>query len=1017
MPNVSEISVKLAARFDSNLKNTLSQQLTAAVDESTRNLTPELQKLTNLLAKSFEFAPAMSQTNREFETLLKTAASGKFLERHIQQLEIFSRKFEEVGDTSRKIIADWALFANRVHQNPAVHGERILSGTMRSFQDEIQKEEANAKIGRIWRQVIVDPAHPDNAGPRQLSQQRLEAAYTRYQNPYGPSAAYDNSSNMESLRQQQNQGIETNLANQRAARLRMASLQNDEAAAAEATRLRSNQDINSTLNSGSSNRRAAAEKLYEIRSAEAAIRQQHLDQVEADRLRTNQGINSTLQGNSNNRDAAVAKLREIQAGEAAIRQQHLDQVEAERQRRNQDINTNLDNQRVARQRMIEVDNQSAAAAAAAQRQRVDRYEGMFNREERHRTQQLRQRDAILDVMQDGYRERTNRRPFMPGHNFRFASQQVGFGIDDAIQSYHYGGAGASIRAASNNLTAIAGMSIPNPMLAAGTVVALSIATAAMPAMLRSMGIARPMHEIVAKTEFNSEGKHYSALRKNVAMSGTATKIAGEISELENDSKVTEDKTRAAEAYIRFAVPNERFTSAELAKDPLSSFMLRRGMSASHAARFDEALKIVSESMDKGGPAANNIQVFAKQKALNSLASIANNTVQDRFSTNMMRSEGAQYRATDLNQFNSALKDQYALKVNDIEKSGRTNAEKDADKSLALIEYLEKKSSPLANQRSINSNMAERRSFFRQETMTSQGTGGLLGDLNHGYFNRADTYDEMKDQGRLSPREYAQLSAQNLFGKTRQQDRILSNESRSLYGANTTLGDVNVQYNQRMEDLKLDTSLTTAQRSKLMTAATVGKAFHADAAFTDLTRSNLGYDSPLVNLQLEKDRRDYNFQNDSGLTQSQKSSLLATSTTGYNRQRADIVDSMLSEHRVNNAVGDFQGGFGKVAKALEHEISQGGLTQAEADEATNNLKHTYIKNMKNLETPSGTERFTANANTVGSAADKELRNQMLGKFEGQEDHKDIMNKSLTQLIAMSKNLEMINNKLELQRIGL
>lgn len=74
-----------------------------------------------------------------------------------------------------------------------------------------------------------------------------------------------------------------------------------------------------------------------------------------------------------------------------------------------------------------------------------------------------------------------------GHNLRFASQNIGFGIDDAIQSYHYGGVGASIRAASNNLTAVAGMTIANPAIAAATVVGLSVATAALPMILRKFG--------------------------------------------------------------------------------------------------------------------------------------------------------------------------------------------------------------------------------------------------------------------------------------------------------------------------------------------------------------------------------------------------------------------------------------------------------------------------------------------------------------------------------------------------
>lgn len=90
------------------------------------------------------------------------------------------------------------------------------------------------------------------------------------------------------------------------------------------------------------------------------------------------------------------------------------------------------------------------------------------------------------------------------HSVRFAAQNVGFGIDDAIQSYQYGGAGASIRAASNNATAIAGMLISNPVIAAGAVVAISIASAALPILLRRFGLDKPFGDLTATERFNSQ---------------------------------------------------------------------------------------------------------------------------------------------------------------------------------------------------------------------------------------------------------------------------------------------------------------------------------------------------------------------------------------------------------------------------------------------------------------------------------------------------------------------------------
>lgn len=69
------------------------------------------------------------------------------------------------------------------------------------------------------------------------------------------------------------------------------------------------------------------------------------------------------------------------------------------------------------------------------------------------------------------------------NTFRAAAQNVGFGVDDAIQSYQYGGMRASIRAASNNATAIAGLMITSPVIAAASIIAISAASAALPTIL------------------------------------------------------------------------------------------------------------------------------------------------------------------------------------------------------------------------------------------------------------------------------------------------------------------------------------------------------------------------------------------------------------------------------------------------------------------------------------------------------------------------------------------------------
>jgi hypothetical protein len=102
------------------------------------------------------------------------------------------------------------------------------------------------------------------------------------------------------------------------------------------------------------------------------------------------------------------------------------------------------------------------------------------------------------------------------HSVRFAAQNVGFGIDDAIQSYHYGGMGASIRAASNNATAIAGMLISNPVTAAASVVAISVASAALPIIMKQFGSAQSFQDMSANDRYNLRTQNASIFNADPA---------------------------------------------------------------------------------------------------------------------------------------------------------------------------------------------------------------------------------------------------------------------------------------------------------------------------------------------------------------------------------------------------------------------------------------------------------------------------------------------------------------------
>ncbi len=104
------------------------------------------------------------------------------------------------------------------------------------------------------------------------------------------------------------------------------------------------------------------------------------------------------------------------------------------------------------------------------------------------------------------------------HRFRFASQQVGFGIDDAIQSYQFGGPTAAFRAASNNITAMSGMLISNPVTAAVTTVALSLATVAAPMFFKKWET-ESRRDKLGDIYYGRDGRIGGAIRRGESMSG------------------------------------------------------------------------------------------------------------------------------------------------------------------------------------------------------------------------------------------------------------------------------------------------------------------------------------------------------------------------------------------------------------------------------------------------------------------------------------------------------------------
>lgn len=147
----------------------------------------------------------------------------------------------------------------------------------------------------------------------------------------------------------------------------------------------------------------------------------------------------------------------------------------------------------------------ASLAAAADARRLERMTRLLDdtdpdayRGALHNPPSASRRDDYRSTIYERNRDGKRLSPEHAGR-FRFIAQNVGFGVDDAIQSYQYGGMRASIRAASNNMTAVAATAIPSPIIAAVAVVALSAISAALPSLLDRLGLDRNTRDMDSKS--------------------------------------------------------------------------------------------------------------------------------------------------------------------------------------------------------------------------------------------------------------------------------------------------------------------------------------------------------------------------------------------------------------------------------------------------------------------------------------------------------------------------------------
>lgn len=558
--------------------------------------------------------------------------------------------------------------------------------------------------------------------------------------------------------------------------------------------------------------------------------------------------------------------------------------------------------------------------------------------------------AVRDFLLEQYeRPRTSRQGGGPfnSHNFRFATQQVGFGIDDAIQSYHYGGFSASARAASNNLTAIAGMGIANPAIAAATVVGLSVATAALPLVLKHAGFDKIDYNAGAAGRYKVDSTGAGALaRGDSPMEYLSQSSGAVISAMDENDTQNELFMQAHKNLGKWKKLGRTF--------PVGSFMHRRAsnfMGKEDAAEFDAAYAFL-DNMEKTAPQKKaELQVKIEKMR------------KDNNPANLAILEGVRTAQTAEEAYRKS-----ALNLGDYENSIRRTAQ-------AQLAGIPANAHPLV-----------------REAKTAM--------------------IEMQMQDALSRREENRNAVKaNLYR---------SWDMYNDYGSGNQLEGIRSGFLQRRRAINDDASLTQEQHHRLTELNRARFNLESGRSFEDQQRSNLNYTDPIAALELARNRRmeDYQRSVAAGLMDPKTASaLMHSNERGFAEQRARIVDDMTHENDINNPIGKLAHQFSRASEDLQKRFREGNYTAEEQATMEDNLKRNYVLQQRELNKPHGTERFTSDANIVGSAADNELRARMLGVFAPQDADDSWKKQSLKEMAETAKNTENINRKLELTRLRL
>jgi hypothetical protein len=374
-----------------------------------------------------------------------------------------------------------------------------------------------------------------------------------------------------------------------------------------------------------------------------------------------------------------------------------------------------------------------------------------------------QQEALTSEMLDGYgKPKGSKKGAFNAHSFRFVSQQVGFGIDDAIQSYHYGGVGASARAASNNLTAIAGMGIANPAIAAGTVVALSIATAALPVVLKQVGIDKVDHAAGASARYGFKASSHLTRGESPVEhleASSRTLLSG----LEDNETEQEKFTKAHEDLRKFKGLNEKFA--------VGSFMHRRAsnfMGAADAAQFNAAYEVI-DNFEKTGP-KRRTELQLKVDKMRKDNNPANLEKVENLKNTLDAEQNYRSTVTDLPSYEKSLKRAASAQIAAIPEDVAPLV-REAKTALINMHLQQSLSQQQKNKQAVKANR-----YRKEDLYDEYGTGNPLEQLQQGFKRSKRAID---DNVLLSQQEHENLTRLNRDQATTKynrsfQDQMLEN---------------------------------------------------------------------------------------------------------------------------------------------------------------------------------------------------------------------------------------------------